>query len=126
MDGPGYNFDPIPIGAAVGGINQLDNFALTGANMSRMIQFGGTNVLKPEAPHRKFPRGGGNVKAFGQGDVRASPVFTTAFTDPQFIYTSTENATIQTFDVKVMFGDTSDLIHSVCGHPIQFSLIASP
>ena len=126
VDGPGFNYDPIPIGGVVGGINQLDNFALVGPNLSRMIQFGGTDVFKPKAPHCKFPRGGGIEFCFGNGDRRDSPVFTTAFTDPQFIYTSTENATIQTFDVKLMFGDTSDPVHAVCGHPVQFSLIASP
>ena len=129
--GSGYNFDPYPIGAAVGGIDQNNNFALTGPNLSRLVIFGGNDLRKSKAPCVKFPRseqrpGEGPDRAFGCGPYRASPVFTTSLIQPQFVFTSTENATIQTFDVKLLFGDTSERVHAVTGHPVQFSIIASP
>ena len=45
---------------------------------------------------------------------------------PNFIYTSTENATMQTFDVRLMWGDTSETVESISPNPVQFSIIASP
>ena len=130
LAGSGYNFDPYPLGNKYDGIDQVDNFSLTGGNKSRMIIFGGTQG-NPEAKCRKFPRsmseeGGGPDKSFGCGYNRDSPTFTTSLVQPQFLFTSTENATIQTFDVRLLFGDTSEGVVSTSGHPVQFSLIASP
>ena len=129
--GSGYNFDPYPIGNDVGGVKQRDNFALTGNAASRLIIYGGNTLGQAEAPCRKYPRsmfdeGEGPDKSFGCGYTRDSPTFTTSLVQPQFLYTSTENATIQTFDVRLLFGDTSEGVVNTSGHPVQFSLIASP
>ena len=131
LSGSGYNFDPYPIGEQVEGVDQVNNFSLTGENKSRLIIFRGNNPGNPQAKCRKFPRsmseeGGGPDKSFGCGYNRDSPTFTTSLVQPQFLFTSTENATIQTFDVRLLFGDTSEGVVSTSGHPVQFSLIASP
>ncbi len=73
-----------------------------------------------------YEDGEGPDKSFGCGYNRDSPTFTTSLVQPQFLYTSTENSTIQTIDVRLLFGDTSQGVVTTSGHPVQFSLIASP
>ena len=63
---------------------------------------------------------------FGIGPHRQPSVFTVSLIRPNFIYTSVENATMQTFDVRLMYGDTSETVQGTSGNPVQFSLIASP
>ena len=63
---------------------------------------------------------------FGTGPFRRSAVFTVSLIEPNFIFTSTENATMQTFDVRLMWGDTSEEVRGIAGNPVQFSIIASP
>ncbi len=96
-----------------------------------MIIFGGNNVSKLVAPGRKYPRArfdqeeAAPTKSFGIGAYRQSSVFTTSMIEPNWIYTSTENATLQTFDVKLMWGDTSEPVDAVTAQPVQFTVIAS-
>ena len=96
-----------------------------------MIIFGGNNISKPVAPGRKYPRArfdqeeAAPSKSFGIGAYRQSSVFITFMIEPNWIYTSTENATLQTFDVKLMWGDTSEPVDSVTAQPVQFTVIAS-
>ena len=64
--------------------------------------------------------------SLGFGLVRQPAVFTTTLIEPNWVYTSTENATMQTFDVQLLYGDTSEKVENAAGHPVQFTIIASP
>ena len=46
--------------------------------------------------------------------------------DPNWVFTSVENSTMQTFDCELLFGDTSHEIQNITAQPFQISLIASP
>jgi hypothetical protein len=139
-DGIGFNFDPIPIQGAAGVNNRAvnENWSLTSAtNRSRFIRIGGTNAdgtrNSYEAGAMKRLRSnytpGANVprsSAFGVGRFRQSSCFTTTLIEPNWLYTSVENATMQTVDVQLMFGDTSETVETQTGQPVQFTIIASP
>ena len=117
--------------------NSLRNWSLAA---SKMIFFGklkkGANVaatsMVHEAPTRAFPRGDGRNHAqwgqpgLGLGMFRQSSVFTVSLIEPNWLFTSMENATVQTLDVQMLFGDTSEPMDSVAGQPAQFSIIVSP
>ncbi len=80
---------------------------------------------------RRFPRGDMNHalaqgSGFGTGPYSKSPVFTVSLIEPNFIFTSTENSTMQTFDIRLMWGDTSEPVEGIAGNPVHFSIIASP
>ena len=86
------------------------------------------SVVRKYARHL---RGDGQLQdtinlGFGRGSLRASPVFTIAMIEPNWIFTTVENSTVQTFDVHLLFGDTSEPVETVDGHPTTFSIIASP
>ena len=136
VDGVGYNYDPIPVGAdslvggtvnIVGGaavdVLQIDNYngnhAVRG---SRMIRFQNAEHKRPRADDM-VTRG---TQAFGVGRLRQPAVFTSSMIDPNWVYTSTVENTIQTFDVQLLWGDTCEAVTDVAGHPVQFSIIASP
>ena len=78
-------------------------------------------LLRCAYPGLKSPQ-----QALGVGLMRQSSVFTTTLIEPNWVYTSTENATMQTFDVQLLYGDTSEKVENVAGHPVQFTIIASP
>ena len=63
---------------------------------------------------------------FGRGSNRISPVFTIAMIEPNWIFTTVENSTVQTFDAHLLYGDTCEPVDTVDGHPVTFSIIASP
>jgi hypothetical protein len=134
-DGIGYNYDCIPrdADALVNAVRGIDNFDCTNvATASRMIRLGQTTLPAPGPSAYKFPRsgtntlGGGGSSGFGQGPFRRSPVFTVSMIEPNWIFTTMENATVQTFDIQLLFGDTSDPIDASAGNPVTFSIIASP
>jgi hypothetical protein len=45
---------------------------------------------------------------------------------PNWVFTSTVENTIQTFDIQLLWGDTCDAVTDIVGQPVQFSIIASP
>ena len=63
---------------------------------------------------------------FGCSKTRNNPFFTVSLIEPNFIFTTTENTTMQTFDMRLMWGDTSETVDGLSGYPCQFSIIASP
>ena len=82
---------------------------------------------------RKFPGineddSGGDVEnvGLGSGINRFNPFFTISLIEPNWIYTTVENSTVQTFDVHMLFSDTCERVDVTSGHPVQFSIIASP
>ena len=130
-DGIGFDFDPIVHLAAVPEhgnnwqMNIMHNFCLdrTAANIGRHINF--QNV----APAHKLPyrgRNGLGSQSFGNGNFRLSQVFTVSLIEPNWIFCQVENSTVQTLDVQMLWGDTSDAVEAVQGNPTQFSIIASP
>ena len=62
----------------------------------------------------------------GYGRFRDSSVFTVSLIEPSWLYTSMENATVQTLDVRLLWGDTSEPLDAVAGQACQFSIIVSP
>ena len=139
--GIGFNFDYIPLGATAQvnialNIARIDNYHL-GADpflpRSRLVRIGRLTEQKvPVAPKRRYGRhardevGGTYNSGFGIGQYRQSSVFTVSLIEPNYVFTSVENATMQTFDVRLMWGDTSEQVDGIAGNPVQFSLIASP
>ena len=129
--GIGFNYDPIPIGAGgagVGGVNPMDNYNLIGpANLSGIVKFGFEDNQQPmpRFPYASDIQGVQNA-GFGEGPFKRSAVFTVSLIEPNFIFTNMENATLQTFDVRLMWGDTSETVKGIAGNPVQFSIVASP
>ena len=134
----GFCFDCIPNGAYVqnqniNNVNQLDNF---GKN-SRMIMYGNHSdksaidtIRDPRASAYKIPDNDSRFflgdSGFGTGLFRQAQVFTSSMITPNWIYTSTTDSTIQTFDIQILWGDTSEEVDASVGNPVQFSIIASP
>jgi hypothetical protein len=144
---PTEQFDQLPFGAgavaytdaALGWIvREIDNYALTpGVTLgntnpaggpydpdldhrwgSRMIHFG--DLVYMTAPATKRPRGD---KQFGQ--FKEAPTFTVSMIDPNWIYTDVPNSTLQTLDLKLLWGDTAEPIYDVSPYPVQITMIAS-
>ncbi len=127
-DGLGYNFDPIPHAGdtpnpAVNNLCPVNDF---GPQTCTMIKFKNKSDFHKRArvSHRTT-LGGLPCAGFGAGMTRINPVFTTSMIEPNWIYTQTSDSTIQTFDVELLWGDTSEPIHTSNGHPVQLSIIAS-
>jgi hypothetical protein len=129
-DGVGYNYDCIPIGASVAvaggaGALQIDNWNRTAAPNPAASRF-----IKYQNGRHKFPRTDDQIcqatPGLGVGKLREPAVFTASMIEPNWVYTSTEDATVQTFDIQLLWGDTCDRVTDVTGHPVQFSIIASP
>jgi hypothetical protein len=135
-DGVGYNFDPIPIGAngnvggttnIVGGaavnVLHIDNYngnhAVRG---SRLIRFKNAEHKRPRCD-TDVTRG---THGLGIGRRRDPAVFTSSMILPNWVFTSTVENTIQTFDIQLLWGDTCDAVTDIVGQPVQFSIIASP
>ena len=139
--GIGFNFDYIPLAAntllgGAGGVYRIDNYHL-GANpnlpRSRLLRIGRVDqVFRPQLPMKRYHRHNTRTQSgeygagFGIGRFRQSAVFTVSLVEPNFVYTSVENATMQTFDIQLMWGDTSEPVDCRAGNPVQFSMIASP
>ena len=133
-DGIGFNFDPIPVQGGARVTNA--NWSLTPNNdRSRFIRIGGTSANGDrnsiEAGARKrlrsnYPADASKSPAFGVGLWRQSSCFTTTLIEPNWLYTSVENVTMQTVDAQLMFGDTSETVETQTGQPVQFTIIASP
>ena len=142
--GLGYNFDPIPTSAmiAVGSgfsgstnpVLPLNNFSLVNVptyGASKHIIFGGLSD-HPECAALKHlrssqaQRGGVNSAGFGTGNYKQSSVFTVTMIEPNWIWCTVEDSTVQTLDVQLAWGDTSESVAVVSGNPVQFSIIASP
>ena len=135
VDGIGFSFDPIPITVGgPGGYPWFANWKLTGNNKSRFIIFGGKkngvhDIGEPVSRRLlrcAYPGSYSPQPALGVGLMRQSAVFTTTLIEPNWVYTSVENATMQTFDVQLLYGDTSEKLETSAGQPVQFTLIASP
>ena len=141
-EGIGYDFDPIPVnsGQAAGGAAAAlidDNYKISNVgaiDKSSLIHYG---RLTPEGHGiegaRRNPRATEGFQGltdreagFKTGLYRQDPVFTASLVEPNWIFTSTENATMQTFDVRLMWGDTSQTVNSISPNPMQFSIVASP
>ncbi len=137
--GIGYNFDPIPIQGNVIGL--IPNNAIADENynynlnpnavaaggapipLSRFMIHGGLNPNEPKAPSAHFPK---DTKHFNYGPYRQSSTFTTSMIEPSWLFTEIENATMQTFDCQLLWGDTSEEVQATPGQPFQISLICSP
>ena len=46
--------------------------------------------------------------------------------EPNWIWTTVEDSTVQTLDVQLAWGDTSEAVDVQAGNPVQFSIIVSP
>jgi len=46
--------------------------------------------------------------------------------EPNWIWCTVEDSTVQTLDVQLAWGDTSESVANEAGNPVQFSIIASP
>ena len=140
--GIGFNYDPIPLNPRAnppaghgGNVKNRDNYCARAGIMqggvpktlSGMVHIGfkGKNPMQRFHRHDKV-QAGNQGSGFGTGPYRRSAVFTVSLIEPNFIFTSTENATMQTFDVRLMWGDTSEEVRGIAGNPVQFSIIASP
>lgn len=135
--GIGFNFDYIPLASVtpVNGVNGADNYNLTigiGAPpLSSLLKIGLLDHYRAR-PMQKFARqgfrayGGEQAAGFGTGPFRHSSVFTVSMIEPNFVYTSTENVTIQTFHLRLLWGDTSEIVEGESPNPVQFTLVASP
>ena len=135
--GVGFNYDYIPLNSsgllAGTGVYGRDNYNLIAAAgpLSSLLKIGFTDY-RNERPLQKFHRqgsrqyGGEQAAGFGTGPNRHSSVFTVSMIEPNFVYTSTENVTIQTFHLRLLWGDTSEVVEGEAPNPVQFSLVASP
>ena len=111
---------------AVNGVDPFDNYNVTGAaNLSNIVKFENNVLPMPRFPYADDSQGDLN-EGFGAGPFKRSAVFTVSLIEPNFIFTTMENATLQTFDVQLMWGDTSEKVRGISGNPVQFSIIASP
>jgi len=142
-------FDQLPYGAgavcytdADAGwvVREIDNYALGIANGlantndphpaeqhaykdhrfgSRMIHFGDLTYM--EALLTKRPM---TEDQFGRTYGEA-PTFTISMIDPNWIFTDVPNSTLQTLELKLLWGDTAEPIQDVGPYPVQVTLIAS-
>ena len=109
--------NPVPAGAP-SGTQPVKDMAKQFKFGSQMIHYGDLEFV--EAPAMSLPR-----KRFGNGVVSAAPTFTVSMITPMYIYTDVPNATVQTLDVQLMWGDTAQNVDDTASEPCQFSLIAS-
>ena len=129
FDGLGYNYDPIPLhgttvpAAPAVRVAPVDDYDLDNCTFIKFHRKA-TFVRRMRAGARNT-KGGPQSAGFGAGADRVSPVFTTSMIEPNYIYTQTTDSTIQTFDVQLLWGDTSEPVHNYTGQPVQFSIIAS-
>ena len=105
----------------------IDNYSL---KSSTHIIFGDMSD-RPKAKGLKEHRmgnwrGGTNSEAFGVGKYKTSPVFTVSMIEPNWIHTTVSDATVQTLDIQLAWGDTSESVVTQTGNPVQFSIICSP
>ena len=123
-DGLGYNYDPIPHAgtAPVGGLRPVNDW---GAATCSFIRFRTPTTRKRARCTPRTTLGGNASSGFGTGLHRANPCFTTSMIEPNYIYTQTTDSTIQTFDIELLWGDTSEPVQEFNGHPVQLSIIAS-
>ena len=115
-----------------------DNFQVVDADnngnpFSQLVFIGIIDEFGNMAPaHKRYEREndyraiGRANGGFGNGLTRMSSVFTMSMIEPNYIYTQTENITMQTIDLQLLFGDTSELVKGRSPQPCQISLIASP
>ena len=91
---------------------------------SRMIHYGTIDATRyPHAPAVASPRS--KFGPFHRG-FSTSPAFTVSMITPMWIYTDVPNSTVQTLDVQLMWGDTSEnIVTGFSVQPFQISLIAS-
>jgi hypothetical protein len=145
---PAEQFDQLPFGAgavvytdaAIGWeVREIDNYALTpGPTLingnaagnpydpdvdhrwgSRLVHFGDLVYMMAQATKR--PR---SSKQFGL-QYGEAPTFTLSMIDPNWIFTDVPNSTLQTLDMKLLWGDTAKPIYDVSPYPVQITLIAS-
>ena len=126
--GLGYNFDCIPQ-AALSYANSMynnDNFAL----MQRGAIEPSRHIIFRDATRRYLrgsgQRGGASSQGYGTGHRKQSSVFTVSMIEPNWIHCTVEDSTVQTLDVQLAWGDTSEPVNTDAGNPVQFSIIASP
>jgi len=90
---------------------------------SRFVTYGSITGRFPRAPYVADAR-----QKFGprhQMEAGVTPAFTVSMITPQWIFTDVPNSTVQTLDVQLMWGDTSENIYADTAVPTQLSLIAS-
>ena len=127
--GHGYHFDAIPrngYGTAANGgttgngnsygMNTIFNFSDTG---SEHIQFKNLDLSKKDQDCCIVPQS-------YQFLNRKSPVFTVSLIQPNWLYTQMDNATVQSMNIKLLWGDTGTPVNARCGNPTQASFIIAP
>ena len=85
---------------------------------SNIIHFGDLTTqtaLKHKSKNQAFDNGGA---------VSEAPTFTVSMIDPNWIYTDVPNSTLQTLDVVLMWGDTSENVVGASAYPVQVTLVA--
>jgi len=127
-DGLGFNYDPIPHAAttadpANNNLCPVDDFGPATCTMIRYRDV--PNFHRRARCTNRTTLGGAPGAGFGIGMNRVNPVFTTSMIEPNYIYTQTSDSTIQTFDIEMLWGDTSEPVYASNGHPVQLSIIAS-
>ena len=86
-------------------------------------------IFRSQAEEHKKPRAvhvPENSRAFGRGNFRLPADFTVSMIEPSWIYTTVTDATVQTLNFQVSWGDTQECIDETSGQPSQFTIIASP
>ena len=123
-DGFGYDYDPIPPGGYGGnsatgngnnfwGMNTLFDFSNTSKHiMFRNLRTSGNKI--PVSARTK------------SGFRRESGVFTVSMIQPQYVHTQMDDATIQTIDVRLLWGDTATPCFTSTSLPTQASFIVGP
>ena len=88
---------------------------------SRMLHFG--DPLTQTAQGHKAPRSSRQFGLTGESMTEA-PTFTVSMIDPNWIYTDVPNSTVQSIDVVIMWGDTSENVSGSSAYPVQVTLVA--
>ena len=133
----GTQFDPVPYKAGevahtASGITELHNFSLVRAPA---LASGGAGLSNHKFGSRFIHFGDADGVAFAQKQSRAekqfglkqmvqAPTFTVSMIDPNWIYTDVPNSTLQSLDVVVMWGDTSENVVGSSAYPVQVTLVA--
>ena len=95
------------------------------ADTAKQYKLGAQFIHYGDLSFIQAPAGAPPRKRFGNGIVSTSPTFTVSMITPMYIYTDVPNATVQTLDVQLLWGDTATNVDDTASEPCQFSLIAS-
>ena len=96
-------------------------------NYAQNYRYGSRFIIYGDPESMAAPASTPDSKAFGdlaKGLIQ-DPCFTVSMITPTWIYTEVPNSTVQTLDVQLMWGDTSQNVNDSCPIPCQFTMLAS-